>query len=155
MVRTGIAVYGYQPSEQMRRRLCLRPALRLVGRLLQVKDVQAGSSCGYGQTYVFPRDTRVGRVPIGYGDGYSRSWSNRATVRVHGCDCPVRGRVSMDQIVVDLGGCPQARVGDEVEIISPDPAAPRSVENLARLAETIPYEVTCRLGGRVERVLVE
>jgi alanine racemase len=154
MVRPGIAVYGYQPSDQMHARLPLRPALRLVGRLLQVRDVQAGSSCGYGLTYTFDRDGRIGRVPIGYGDGYFRCWSNRATVRVGGCDVPVRGRVSMDQIIVDLTDCPQARVGDEIEIISSDPAAPHSVERLARLAETIPYEVTCRLGGRIDRVLV-
>jgi alanine racemase len=155
MVRPGLALYGYQPSDQMHRRLPLRPALRLVGRLLQVKDVRAGSSCGYGLTYTFDRDGRVGRVPIGYGDGYLRSWSNRATVRIRGCDCPVRGRVSMDQLIIDLTACPQARPADEVEIISPDPTAPHSVENLARLAETIPYEVTCRLGGRIHRVLVD
>ena len=121
MVRPGIAIYGYQPSDQMHRRLPFRPALRLVGRLLQVKDVQAGSRCGYGLTYTFDRDGRAGRVPIGYGDGYLRCWSNRATVRIHGCDAPVCGRVSMDQIIIDLSGCPQARPGDEVEIISPDP----------------------------------
>ncbi len=155
MVRPGIALYGYQPSGEMQRRLPLRPALRLVGRLLQVKEVRAGDRCGYGLTHTFRRDGRVGRVPIGYGDGYLRSWSNRATVRIGGCDAPVRGRVSMDQIIVDLGDCPQAWPGDEVEIISSDPAAPHSVENLARLADTIPYEVTCRLGGRIERALVE
>jgi len=152
MVRPGIAVYGYQPSDAMHRRLPLRPALRLVGRLLQVKNVPAGSRSGYGLTYTFDRNTRIGRIPIGYGDGYFRCLSNRATVRIRGRDVPVRGRVSMDQIVVDLGECPEARPGDEVEIISPDPAAPHSVENLARLAGTIPYEITCRLGGRMDRV---
>ena len=155
MVRPGIAIYGYQPSDQMHHRLPLQPALRLVGRLLQVKDVQAGSGCGYGLTYTFDRDGRVGRVPIGYADGYLRRWSNRATVRIRGYDAPVRGRVSMDQIIIDLTDCPQAHLGDEVEIISPNPTAPHSVENLARLAETIPYEVTCRLGGRSDRVLVD
>jgi alanine racemase len=151
MVRPGISVYGYQPSDQVERRLPLRPALRLVGRLLQVKEVRAGASCGYGFTYTFDRDGRVGRVPIGYGDGYLRCLSNRSLVRVRGCDAPLRGRVSMDQIIIDLTDCPRARAGDEVEIISSDPAAPHSVENLARLAGTIPYEVTCRLGGRMER----
>ena len=155
MVRPGIAIYGYQPSGEMQRRFPLRPALRLVGRLLQVRDVRGGSRCGYGLTYTFPRDGRMGRVPIGYGDGYLRCWSNRATVRIGGCDVPVCGRVSMDQIIVDLGSCPQARPGDEVEIMSSEPTAPHSVENLARLAETIPYEITCRLGGHMERVSVE
>lgn len=155
MVRPGIAVYGYQPSDTIQTRLPLQPCLRLTSRLIQVKDVPVGSSCGYGLTYTFRRDGRTGLVPIGYGDGYFRSFSNNATMRVCGVDVPIRGRVSMDQVIVDLTDLPQANVGDEVEIISPDPAAPHSVENLARIAGTIPYEVTCRLGFRVRRVLVD
>jgi alanine racemase len=155
MVRPGIAMYGYQPSEDMHNRLPLRPAMRLTGRLMQIKTLPAGSRCGYGLTYAFPRDARVGLVPIGYGDGYFRSLSNRASMRVRGQDVPIRGRVSMDQTILDLTGLPEARVGDEVEILSGDPTAAHSVENLAQLAETIPYELTCRLGRRVRRVLVD
>jgi len=153
MVRPGIAIYGYQPSDDMHTRLPLQPALRLWGRLMQVKTVAGGSSCGYGMTYTFRRDSRVGLVPIGYGDGYFRSLSNSASMRVRGKDVPIRGRVSMDQIIIDLTDVPGAQVGDIVEIISPDPAAPHSVESLARQAGTIPYEITCRLGRRVRRVL--
>jgi alanine racemase len=155
MVRPGIAIYGYQPSDEMHHRLALRPAMRVWGRLMQVKNVPAGSRVGYGLTYTFDRDSRVGLVPIGYGDGYFRNLSNRATMRVRGRDVPIRGRVSMDQITIDLSLVPEAQVGDVVEIVSSDPAAPHSVENLARLAGTIPYEITCRLGRRVQRVLVE
>ncbi len=154
MVRPGIAVYGYQPSDQMQRRLPLRPALRLTGPLMQVKSVPAGSGCGYGLAYTFDRPSRLGLVPAGYADGYLRSLSNAAVVRVRGCHAPVRGRVSMDQTIIDLTDIPEARPGDEVEIISADPAEAHSVEGLARLAGTIPYEVTCRLGRRVHRVLV-
>lgn len=154
MVRPGIAVYGYQPSDEMRQVLPLRPAMRLTGRLMQVKYLPAGATCGYGRTYTMPRDGRVGLVPIGYGDGYPRCLSNRSAVRIAGQWALLRGRVSMDQIIVDLSDIPRAAVGDEVEIISNDPAAPNSVENLARLAGTIPYEITCRLGRRVRRTLV-
>jgi alanine racemase len=154
MVRPGIAVYGYQPSDEMTHRLPLRPAMRVTGRLMQIKSVPAGSRCGYGLTYTFPRDSRVGLVPVGYADGYLRGFSSRTTMRVAGRDVPVCGRVSMDQVILDLSDTPAAQVGDEVEIISTDPAAPHSVENLARLAGTIPYEITCRLGRRVRRVLV-
>ncbi|MCL2701915.1 MAG: alanine racemase [Phycisphaerae bacterium] len=154
MVRPGIAMYGYQPSDTMHTRLPLQPALRLWGRLMQVKSVPNGSSCGYGLTYVFRRDSRVGLVPVGYGDGYFRSLSNRSSMRVRGRDVPIRGNVSMDQIIIDLTDVPDAQVGDPVEIISPDPTAPHSVEHLARHAGTIPYEITCRLGRRVRRVLV-
>ena len=155
MVRPGIAIYGYQPSAHMQTKLPIRPALRLTGQLLQVKEVAAGSSCGYGLTYTFERAGRVGLVPIGYADGYVRCLSNKATMRIRGRDVPVRGRVSMDQTIIDLTEVSDARAGDEVEIISPDPEAPHSVENLARLAGTIPYEITCGLGRRVNRVLVD
>ena len=155
MVRPGVAIYGYQPSDEMHTRLSLRPAMRLWARLMQVKHVPAGSRCGYGLIHTFQRDSRVGLVPIGYADGYLRCLSNRATMRVRGCDVPVRGRVSMDQVILDLTDVPQAAVGDAVEIFSPDPAAPHSVENLARLAGTIPYEIISRLGRRVRRVLTD
>lgn len=155
MVRPGIAIYGYQPSDEMATRLPLRPAMRLWGRLMQVKTVPAGSRCGYGLTYTYNRDSRVGLVPIGYGDGYFRSLSNKATMRVRGRDVPIRGRVSMDQAIIDLSEVPDAAVGDVVDILSPDVSAPNSVENLAKLAGTIPYEITCRLGRRVRRVLVK
>ena len=155
MVRPGIAMYGYQPSDNMQNRLPLRPCMRLIGRLMQVKEVPAGSRTGYGLTCRLDRDSRVGLVPVGYADGYLRCLSNLSSMRVGGRDVPVLGRVSMDQTVIDLTDVPQARVGDEVEIISPDPAAPHSVENLARLAGTISYEVTCRLGERIRRVLVD
>lgn len=155
MVRPGISVYGYQPSDEMHRKVALRPALRLVGRLLLVKDVPAGGRCGYGLTYTFEEPGRIGLVPIGYADGYLRCLSNRSTMRVCGCDVPVRGRVSMDQTIVDLSDVPQARAGDEVEIISSDGASPHSVENLARLAGTIPHEITSPLGRRVRRKKVD
>ncbi|MHC4294916.1 MAG: alanine racemase [Planctomycetota bacterium] len=154
MVRPGIAVYGYQPSDQMHTKLPLKPALRLWSRLMQVKDAPAGSRCGYGLAHTFEKDSRIGLVPVGYADGYFRSLSNAATMRIDGIDVPVRGRVSMDQTIIDLTEVPEVRVGDVVEIITPDPAAPNSVENLARLAGTIPYEIITTLGTRVKRVLV-
>ena len=153
MVRPGIALYGYQPSDRMQRRLPLKPVLRLTGPLLQIKTLPAGSSCGYGLTHTFAQATRVGIVPIGYADGYFRCLSNRACMRLRGHAAPVRGNISMDQTIIDLANVPQAQVGDEVEVISADPAAPNSVENLARLAGTIPYEITCRLGPRIRRIL--
>jgi alanine racemase len=153
MVRPGIAIYGYQPSDGMQTRLPLRPAMRLTGTLMQVKEVRAGDHCGYGLTYAFQRAGRVGLVPIGYADGYLRCLSNAAKVSIRGACAPVRGRISMDQIIVDLADVPEARVGDVVEIVCPDPSAHHSVENLARLAGTIPYEITCRLGNRIRRVL--
>lgn len=155
MVRPGIAVYGYQPSDEMLTKLPLRPCLRLWGRLMQTKDVPTGARCGYGLTHTFDRPARLGLVPVGYADGYPRALSNVAVMRVGGREAPVRGRVSMDQTIIDITDVPEAQIGDSVEIISPDPQAANSVANLARLAKTIPYELTCRLGRRVRRMLVD
>ncbi len=155
MVRPGIAVYGYQPSDEMHNRPALRPALRLWGRLMQVREISTGERCGYGQTHEFAEAGRIGLVPIGYADGYKRTLSNNATMRIRGRDVPVRGRVSMDQTIIDLTDLPDAEVGDEVEILSNDPAAPHSVENIARLAGTIPNEIITGLGKRARKVLVD
>ena len=155
MVRPGIAVYGCHPSDVLRDRVELKPCLSVKARLIAVKHVPKGSRSGYGLTHEYTRDSRVAVVPIGYGDGYFRSLSNRAVVRIAGMDAPVCGRVSMDQMTVDVTDIANVRVGDEVEIISSDPQAPNCVENLARLADTIPYEITCHLGHNMRHVLVD
>ena len=155
MLRPGISLFGYQPSGQMHNTPLLQPALRLRGHLMQVKTVPAGTRCGYGLTFECKTQTRLGLVPIGYGDGYLRSNSNRGIMRIGGQNVPVVGRVSMDQTILDITDHPAAKIGDEVEIISPDPVAPNSVENLARLNDTIPHEITTRLGSRIQRLLVD
>ena len=147
MVRPGLAVYGYYSCAVSAELPPLRPCLRVTAPLIQIKDVVAGSLCGYGLTFKFDKDGRVGRVPIGYGDGYPRSLSNKAVVRINGKDAPLCGRVSMDQLIIDLSDITDISVGDEVEIISDTRSAPNSVENLARLAGTIPYEITCGLNS--------
>ena len=155
MVRPGMALYGCQPSATLRSPLPLRPALRLTAPIVLVKDIPAGASAGYGLTYTFPRPARTALVPIGYADGYFRRLSDVASMRVGGVDCPVRGRVSMDQTIIEVTEAPAVKVGQTVEILSPDPDAPHSAANLARLAGTIPYEVVSRLGDRVTRVAVD
>ena len=155
MVRIGIALYGCHPSDQLRNRLDLRPCMSVKAKLIAVKHVPDGSRCGYGLTHRFERDSRVAVVPIGYGDGYFRNLSGKAVVRIRGMEAPVCGRVSMDQMTVDVTDIPDAAVGDDAEVISCDPTAPNCVENLARLADTIPYEITCHLGHNIRHVLVD
>ena len=155
MVRPGIAVYGCHPSDHLRNNVGLKPCMSVGAKLIAVKHVPKGSRCGYGLTHEYDRDSRVGIVPIGYGDGYFRNLSNKAVVRIKGLDAPVCGRVSMDQMTVDVTDIPDAQVGDDVEIISADPEAPNCIENLARLAETVPYEITCHLGHNIRHVLVD
>lgn len=155
MVRTGLALYGCYPDPGMKRALDLRPVLRLTAQLLEIKTVAAGSRTGYGLTHTFSRESRIGLVSVGYADGYPRALGDRATMRVRSHDVPVCGLVSMDQVVVDLSAVAGAQLGDEVEVISDDPDSPHSLEHLASLAGTIPYEIVCGLGPRVERRVVE
>ncbi len=160
MVRPGVAVYGYWPDPSRRPPVPLRPCLRLVGRLAAVKRVPKGSAVGYGRTFVAPRESVLGLVPVGYGDGYRRALSNQAVMTLRaGTDrqavVPVVGRISMDQTILDVTDVPDVREGEPVVIIDDDPDAPNSVAALARLMNTIPYEVTCGLGRRIRRVAAE
>ena len=155
LVRPGIALYGMAPSATIHRKLDLRPALRLTAPIMLIKDVPAGARTGYGLAWRFDRPARIAVVPVGYADGYCRALSNVASMRLRGVDCPVRGRVSMDQTVIEITGVAGAKVGEHVEIISSEPGAPHSAASLARQAGTLHYEVLSRLGDRITRVLVD
>ena len=133
----------------------LRPAMRWTAPLIAIRDVPAGCAVGYGQTWKADRATRLGLVPIGYADGYSRAMSNRGTMIVHGQLAPVAGNVSMDLTIIDLQNAPHATIGDEVTVLDNDPLSPASAYRLAELEKTIPYEIFCRIGKRVRRVAVD
>ncbi len=154
MVRPGLALYGYLPSNDMADKIALRPILRLVSHLSAVKDLPAGHCVGYGQTFTTRRPTRLGIVPAGYSDGYLRCLSNTAFVTTPQGPAPVVGRISMDQFAVDLTDLAPLSPGAEITLISDDPGHPNSVARLAEAMRTIPYEVTCLLGRRIQRVQV-
>jgi alanine racemase len=154
-VRPGIALYGIDPIGKPSMDRPLRPVMRWTAPLLTVRDVPAGQSVGYGQTWRAERNSRVGLVPVGYADGYPREYSNKAGMLVDGRFAPVVGRVSMDLTVIDLTDIPGARSGDEVIVLDSDPLSPVSAYRLAEWAGTIAYEVFCRIGARVKRVSLE
>ena len=154
MVRPGLAIYGCRPSRQWPGNGALAPALRLRSHLVLTKRVPAGHSVGYGRTFITKRQSVLGIVPIGYSDGYVRCLSNRGIMGVAGGEARVVGRISMDQTVLDLTDLPDAHVGSEVVVIDDRPDRPNSVESIAELIGTVPYEVTCLLGNRVRRVAV-
>ncbi len=154
MVRPGLALYGYWPARHMSAHIDLQPILRLVSHVTLIKNLHAGHCVGYGKTFTTTRPTRLGIVPIGYFDGYVRSLSNSAQVGVLGELAPVIGRISMDQMAIDLTDIPRAAVGTELVLIDEDPRQPNSVMALAERLGTIPYEVTCLLGQRIHRISV-
>jgi alanine racemase len=160
MVRPGLGVYGYWPDAEQAPPVALRPCLRLVSRVQMVRELPAGHAVGYGQTFVTQRASRLGVVPIGYGDGYPRELSSRGVMTLRAdspqaVHVPVVGRVSMDQTVVDLTDVPNPQAGEPIVVIDDDPAAPNSVTAIARVLGTIPYCITCGLGNRVRRVVVD
>ncbi len=150
-VRPGILLYGQHPSAECRATFDLRPALTLKSIVVRVRTLPTGSAVGYGRTYITDRPMRAALVPIGYGDGYHRLISNRGAVLIHGQRAPIRGRVSMDQIVVDVTDIPDVTLGDEVVVIGQQRDAEITAEEVAAWAETINYEVLTALHPQVVR----
>lgn len=150
LVRVGIASYGLPPSATMQVDLPLRPVMTLRGRLAAVKRVPAGSGVSYDWAYTTDRETTLGLVPLGYGEGVPRHASGRLPAAYAGRRVPQVGIVAMDQIVVDLGDAPAQR-GDIVTLFGPGDDGEPTAEEWAAAADTIGYEVVTRVGGRVRR----
>ncbi|MBE2320263.1 alanine racemase [Solirubrobacter sp. CPCC 204708] len=146
LLRCGIAIYGMDPFHRDPADHGLEPALSLVSYVAAVKRARAGDSVGYGRRFIAERDTWVGTIPIGYGDGYRRGLTGRAEVLVGGRRVPLAGTVSMDNITVDLGEDP-VDLGTEAVLIGQGLLA----EELASKLGTINYEITCGLTARVPR----
>ncbi|TDT34234.1 alanine racemase [Naumannella halotolerans] len=156
LVRLGIGAYGIDPADGELASSVgveLRPAMRLRAQLIAVKPLRAGESVSYGLTWTADRDTTIGLVPLGYADGIPVAGSDRIQVRVGDRIVPQRGRVCMDQFIVDLGPQAKERPGDEVTLFG-DPAGPRA-EDWARQIGTIGYEIVTRIGLRVPRVSLD
>jgi alanine racemase len=154
MARCGIAVYGMDPFGVDPAERALQPALALSSYVAEVKLFRAGESAGYGRRFVAQRDTYLGVLPIGYGDGWRRSLSNKADVLVGGRRYPLVGTVSMDNVTIDLGpdaGAAGLR-GEPATLIGIDDEQRITAEDVARRLDTINYEVTCGLTARVARV---
>ncbi|OAA31202.1 alanine racemase [Kosmotoga arenicorallina S304] len=150
--RIGVASYGLQPSEEF---LIddLIPVLSWKSAISYVKKIKKGDSISYGRTFIAPRDMIVATVPVGYGDGYSRGLSNKGEVLISGKRCKIVGRVCMDQFVVDVSNLKQKpKMGDEVVLIGKQGEDHITTEEIARLLDTINYEITCAITSRVPRI---
>ena len=153
LVRPGILSYGVYPSPETCATIEVEPALSWLSEVIYFKVVAAGQPVSYGSSWSPSRQTRVITLPVGYADGYTRALSNRGEVLVGDQRLPVVGRVCMDQTMVDLGDG-TAYNGDEVVLIGSSAADRISVEDVARWADTIPYEVLTSISSRVPRSYV-
>jgi alanine racemase len=151
MVRAGVALYGLDPFGEDPVARGLRPALSLSTWVAAVKPIAPGESAGYGRRFVAERATTVATLPIGYGDGFRRAFTNNGEVLVRGRRLPLVGTVSMDNVTADAGPEPDIAVGDEAVLIGEQGGERITAEDLARRLDTINYEITCALLPRVPR----
>ncbi len=154
MVRAGILLYGLIPDAGCKGKIDLKPVMELKSVISMVKNVKAGSKISYGRTYTAPRDMRIATLPIGYADGYHRSLSNRGKMLVAGKYSKIVGRVCMDQLVLDVTEIPEACEGMEVTIVGQGGDKRITMEEIARLSDTVHYEIMCIIGKRVPRVYI-
>lgn len=152
MVRPGVMIYGFYPDPATPHTIPLKPGLSFITRVSFLKKVSAGTSIGYGRSWVAHQDTWIATIPAGYADGFNRLFSNQGRVLINGRSFPVVGRVCMDQSMVNLGPDTDVRVGDEVVLIGRSGEQEITCDEWARSLKTITYEVTCQINARVQRI---
>ena len=153
MFRIGISLYGYYPSEEVRKDIVsLTPALTLKSEIAYIKTVPTGTAIGYGATFVTDHETVVATIPIGYGDGYPRSLSNKGRVLINGQFAPIIGRICMDQFMVDVTDIPDVKIGDAVTLLGKDGDETITMEQLGELSGRFNYEFACLITPRVPRI---
>lgn len=153
MVRAGIVLYGLMPSGELRNRPNLKPVLSLRSVVSHVKTLKAGATVSYGRVFTAESEIKTATVPVGYADGYPRRLGEGgAEVIIHGKRCPIIGRVCMDQLMVDVSGLDDVKIGDVVTLIGSDGDETVTADELAEREGTINYEVVCGLSKRVPRV---
>jgi len=162
LVRPGISVYGHWPSKEtyLSYRLegghnnIFEPVLAWKTRVTQIKEVPANSFIGYGCTYRTTARSRLAVLPVGYADGYDRALSNLAYVLIKGRRAPVRGRVCMNLMMVDITDIPGVKLEDPVTLIGVESSERLSVEQLAAWAGSINYEILARLSPALDRLIL-
>ena len=151
LVRPGLMTYGVWPGEHPAPSWDLKPVLHWDCPVTQIRHLTAGSTIGYGRTWTCEQDMDVAVLPMGYADGYPHALSNKGEVLIRGQRCPVRGSVCMDQTVVEVTHLEHIEPGDTAILIGSDGDECIRTEDLAAWAETISYEILCKIGERVQR----
>ncbi len=161
MVRIGISLYGLWSSSEVRKMnnikqnaIDLKPVLSWKTQIAQVKDIQKGSSIGYGMKFRADKVMRIAVLPVGYYDGYKRSISKKGEVLVNGQVCKIVGTICMNMMMIDVSNLPNVKVGDIVTLIGKDGMHNISADNLSEWSGTINYEILASLGSHIPRITV-
>ena len=151
MVRPGIILYGIFPSKNVLRNIDLKPAMSFKTRIINLKQLDPGSTIGYGRTFEILKQTTVATIPVGYKDGFNRCFSNLGEVLINGKRAPIIGRVCMDRCFIDVTNLPVPEIGSEVTIYGNQANETISIESAAKLIGTIPYEIVCNIGTKAQK----
>jgi len=158
MVRAGLTQFGLWPSEAVRKSLLgqmeLAPVLTWKARIAQIKDVPTGEPVGYGQSFIGDRPLRIAIIPIGYYDGYTRLFKDKAHMLIKGQKCRVIGNICMNMCMIDISAVPNVHQGDPVTLIGRDGHNQISVEDLAQWMGTVNYEIPTMIKAHIPRVIV-
>lgn len=153
MVRAGIILYGYHPSQEVdKEKLPLEPVMSLKTRITQVKESERDIGVSYGKTYITDKKTKIATIPVGYADGYSRCLSHKAKVEIGGELCDTIGRICMDQCMIDVTNVNNISIGDEVILFGDKKI---TADSIAGWMNTISYEVLCLVSKRIPRLYKE
>ncbi|MFA9423519.1 MAG: alanine racemase [Sedimentibacter sp.] len=155
MVRPGIILYGFYPSDEVSKdKYIFKICATLKARLANVKTLEAGEGIGYGHLFNTTKTTVVGTIPLGYADGYSRLLSNKGYVVIKGVKCPILGKVCMDQFMVDLSQVENPKIDDIAIIYGDGTDGAMTAEDVANMRGTISYEVLTNLSNRLPRIYI-
>ncbi|MEG1523409.1 MAG: alanine racemase [Clostridia bacterium] len=154
MVRGGIAMYGYHPVGHPVEGVNLKPVLCWQTAIVHLKEIQPGEAVSYGLKFVAEHPMQIATLPVGYGDGYKRCLSGKASVLIHGKRAPQIGTICMDQMMVDVTDIPDAIVGDDAVLIGSQGQDTITADEMAVWADTISYEILLCISDRVPRVFV-
>jgi len=155
-IRPGIIQYGYYPSDEVNKDdINIKPVLTWKTRIVHIKEVEENEFIGYGMTYKTSKKTIVATLPVGYADGYSRGLSNKGSVIIKGKLAPIIGNVCMDQFMVDVTDIEDVQTGDEAILLGSDGNVKFDAEDMAKILNTISYEVLCLIGRRAPRVYIK
>ena len=155
-VRPGIIQYGYYPSDEVNKDyINIKPVLTWKTRILHIKEVEENEFIGYGMTYKTSKKTLVATLPVGYADGYSRGLSNKGSVIIKGKLAPIIGNVCMDQFMVDITDIEDVNIGDEAILLGSDGDVKFDADDMAKILNTLSYEVLCLIGRRAPRVYIK
>ena len=156
MCRMGITTYGLYPSHEVDKALLdIKPVMAWKTHITHIKTLPAGREISYGGTYKTEKDTVVATVSVGYADGYPRCLSNSGRVIVCGKYAPILGRVTMDQIMIDITDIPEAEIEDEVVLVGAQGDAVLTMEEVSEAAYSFNYELPCRISPRVRRIFIK